>query len=99
MGESPPVRQTPEQMKALGEQLQNIAGALIGFSEAMTQAQFTDLPVKNNDQRKRGMEYMENYLAAARKALLMAREARSDFATEPKSTGKKKRGRPKNPAY
>jgi hypothetical protein len=56
------------------------ANALKGLAGAMEALEFPVLEIGNNDQRRRGIEYTENFVSAVRAAIREARENRGDFA-------------------
>lgn len=76
---SPPVPQTPASLQALADELQGYSSQLSALAAAIKSMGFESLMVTHADQRRRSMEYIENFTKAVRDALREAREDRGDF--------------------
>jgi hypothetical protein len=81
---------TPETLAAMAEMLEDNASVLRAAAESMRLQKFETLAVTNNDQRKRGLEFIESFVGAVRTAYRLARESRGDLQPlEPPKPGKK----------
>lgn len=76
-----PIETTPENLKAIADELQRCAADLSAISEATRDAKFVHLEVTNFGQLKNAVRFSNNFLAAARDALWRAKEQRGDFGT------------------
>lgn len=95
-----PLTHTPESLIALADAFVEQAELLRAVGVGIKASGLKDLAVPNNDQRKRGMQYIESFTNAARTALREAKEDRGDFGPPvPKvGEGSKPRGRPRKTA-
>jgi hypothetical protein len=77
-----PIATTPENLKAIAEQLQRCAADLSAVAESVSDAHLEDpLMVTNFGQLKNAVKFSNNFLSAARDALWQAKEKRGDFGT------------------
>lgn len=81
MGVKRPVDQTPGQIIAVAEKLQDISEALRQQASRIERAGLDKLGIHNHGQLIDGMRFIESYVAAARVALTEALAARGDFGT------------------
>jgi hypothetical protein len=66
---------------------------LIALADALKDLGFDEIQATNGDQRRRCMEYAENFVSAVKAGIREARENRGDFGTVPETNhkGKKKK--------
>lgn len=88
-----PVEQTPETIRATAKALKDGALQLESLAGLLEDLKFPSLMVTNDDQRKRAMEYVDNFVHAVKTALRESRESRGDFrgSEQPKRPRTKKR--------
>lgn len=79
----PRTTQTVEQLKNTALTLQASADDIAATAALVAQHGFESLDVRNYDQCRRAMEYVENYTSAVKAALREARAARGDFGGTP----------------
>jgi hypothetical protein len=77
------VPKTPENLVVIADTIGRFSTDLRSIADEMREASFEVLGITNDDQRRRGMEYLEKYVNAARAALREAREARGDYGQKP----------------
>jgi len=70
---------TPESLEAMADALADYSAQLKVLAEKMRVHEFKKLDVANNDQRKRGMIFIESFLSAVHSAFREGRENRGDF--------------------
>jgi hypothetical protein len=73
------VAQEPGSLRAVAGQIEDLARQLQSIVEMMEAAGFAQLNFRNYDQMRRGLKYLDNFIAAGRNALREAREQRGDF--------------------
>lgn len=98
MAPMPRTPQTAEQLQNTAELLIELSAALSKESSKVDQHDLESVDVRNFDQCRRALEYLENYISAVRSAIHEKRESRGDFgpatvsgapAKSPKKTGTK----------
>lgn len=82
------VTHTPTQLRSIATSLEEQASQLRLIADAMDKEKFDQICVGNNDQRRRGMGFIDSFVAATRDAIRKAREDRADHGT-PVAAGKK----------
>lgn len=82
---------TQESLTSMAAALEQYAGDLRGTAEAMKSVGFASLQIPNNDQRRRGLVFIESFANGAKAALREAREERGDFGKLESSNGTKKK--------
>lgn len=76
-----PVETTPENLKAIAEELQRCSADLAAFAELTRSANFPQIKVTNFGQLKNAVKFSNNFLSAAKQSLWQAKEERGDFGT------------------
>lgn len=86
----PKSQHTPATVRAIADQMSRQAGDLNSLAMAMETLNFDSLNVGNDDQRRRGLQFLDNFVKAVKDAMLAAREER-DFAVKPAPKTKPKK--------
>lgn len=73
--------QTPENLRNIAQHLEAAATALRFGADQMDLGKFEVLEIIKDDQRKRGLECIDAYIAAVSATIRTARESRGDFGT------------------
>jgi hypothetical protein len=84
-----PVTQTPQQIRAMAEELARTASELRLYSDAVEHAGFASLPITGFGQMKLAITFADAYGGAVKAALYKAKQDRGDFA-EPPTPAKKR---------
>ena len=82
-------------IRATAEVLARSSAELIALADSLKHLNIDEVQATNGDQRKRCMEYAENFVGAVKAAIRQAREERGDFGTVPGTNHKGKKAKKK----